>query len=189
MTLKFILTEEDIVNFNRHYQKRLPLNKINLIILIAASLFVLTFSIIRFINNEELDNIGLGLVIFIPAAVIIVSATVVIFFLLFKLFDRLNEKIIAEIVPKTKECKKNIGEQTLTLHEGHIEDASPDKTTCIPYSKLRKINFGYGCFYIFFGITKAIVIPETAFFAEGHRREFFDLLKQKTNLDIKTNNK
>ena len=77
-----------------------------------------------------------------------------------------------------------IGQQTVKLTEDYIEDSSQTITSYIQYSSVEQVCFGHGLFYIYLGAVKVIIIPISAFKDEEEKNYFFDIIGQKTKLDL-----
>jgi len=77
-----------------------------------------------------------------------------------------------------------LGEQEMNLTEEYIEVTNSKTFTKTPYSAIEKACYGHNTIYLYISVIEAFLIPISAFSNEEEKKNFFDVLTEKTGLDF-----
>jgi len=176
MTIHTEVAKKDYVNFNLYHLKNAKSNKKIRIIVYTFGLAIFVFMYV-FRNHYFWDSYVAG---FISQVILWSIIYLLIFYLPAPLIVRLQVKMML------KDGKHNdfIGKQTITLCDDHLEKTNLNEASQIKYSSIEKICHGYGCYFIYTGSIKAIIVPDAAFVEDTQKHEFLSLLKQKTGRSV-----
>ena len=179
MTLRYTLTEQDVINFHVYHlcstRKQGVWRVVNGIAIFAMAMLSISFLVFLYAILTAEEEIPAGTIIDIIVTHIFPAAT-----LYLCVFSKLIIKAISK--RSVKKAKNNdAGEKLLTLDdEGIMEETDAHTTSGSKYSTIEKICFVNDCFYIYNGTNRAYLVPLSAFADDGQKQEFLNIIQRKT---------
>jgi len=168
MTIRFSVTLDDYVNYNRYfYSKEKYGRKATLIsrLVMAAMLFLFYFFLP--FNKEDVP----------PVLMIIILSAVSLIMILMPIKYSYGKTILGFAFKQQKPLLENV---TVTLRDDGMENVNVAGTTLYNYATMKKIVRDKTAFYIFLSEAIAVIIPLSAFNGdESAAAHFYDFTEKR----------
>ncbi|MCL2617161.1 MAG: YcxB family protein [Defluviitaleaceae bacterium] len=166
MTIEYNVSEEDYINFNLFHQRNSKYGRrLSFLMRFVPAVAILA---VAFISFSDVFFLAFGMFVA---------------FMWVIMYPRYEKDGYTKAVRKfIREGKANdfIGSQKLSLKSDFIEEVTRSSTSQTRYEAVERVGRGYGCFFVYIGAIKAIIVPVAAFSDEGQAGKFLDILKEKT---------
>ncbi|SHN52048.1 YcxB family protein [Desulfovibrio litoralis] len=173
MTIHYKVSEQDYINFNIDHYNNMKSQK-NKRFVYGVILLMFFFLFLPFLNDNSLSLVE------IISSVFFLIAWFIFFPKIINVFIR---KSVREYI-KNGKANDFIGNQTILLADDYIETLNATTQSRIQYAAVERICTGNQLFYIYVGSVKALIIPFSAFENEEIKNSFFEIIHQKTGLNV-----
>lgn len=166
MQVNIRITQENYLDFNVYHATHAP-NYLRSIIVMALTVPLAALAI-AFVVLDQLSNNWVWLMFAGVVSIYWVVTTP-------RRFRRVVRRHVQKITARYNEF---VGEFSLTLHPEHISFVGSDIKGEYPYSKVEKVVWNKGCYYVIVGSVSALIVPENSFNRPLAEQEFLDALRE-----------
>jgi len=161
------ITQENYLDFNVYHATHAP-NYLRSIIIMALTVPMAALAVALVV----IDQISNNWIWLLFAGVLSIYWAVTT--------PRRFRKVVRRHVQKiTARYNEFVGEFSLSLEPGQIVFVGPDVKGEYDYSKVEKVVWNKGCYYVIVGAVSALIVPENSFSSQLAEQEFLDALREK----------
>lgn len=180
MQYDYIVTEQDYINFNRYHQRRSRAARILRIVLFA----LLAVMVLPVLFGAAMDlpgrSLGTRWIVFLIMAAIVAGVIA----LAYLFVHRVLYGALIRLQLRDGRHNDFLGPQTLIIYEDYMEARNATTDSRLRYDAVERIGYRDGCFFVYVGALKAILVPQRAFSGPEDQQAFLDFFHRKTGRQV-----